>query len=151
MGNTCLWSTRDRQSLQSIGCLHQELHLSRQPEAPVGAQNDRTVRDVDCRRRLFVPTDRHKELQVEARCWCGERALLSARTVGGAIQRKDEQVVGVGDGGTSPTRCCAGGITARGVTVATADRAPVEGPREERRRIQSVEQRPGAPVLLGRD
>ncbi|MFA9444072.1 thymidine kinase [Egicoccus sp. AB-alg6-2] len=47
-------------------------------------------------RRLLELADRRQELQVEARCWCGERGTHNARTVGGAIQRQGEQVV-VGD------------------------------------------------------
>lgn len=47
-------------------------------------------------RRLLELADRRQELQVEARCWCGDRGTLNARTVGGVIQREGEQVV-VGD------------------------------------------------------
>ena len=47
-------------------------------------------------RRLVELADRREELQVEARCWCGERGLMNARTVDGVIQREGEQVV-VGD------------------------------------------------------
>jgi len=46
--------------------------------------------------RLLELADRRQELQVEARCWCGERGNLNARTVDGRIQREGEQVV-VGD------------------------------------------------------
>jgi thymidine kinase len=46
--------------------------------------------------RLLELADRRQELQVEARCWCGERGTLNARTVDGRIQREGEQVV-VGD------------------------------------------------------
>jgi thymidine kinase len=46
--------------------------------------------------RLLEVADRRQELQVEARCWCGERGTLNARTVDGVIQRRGEQVV-VGD------------------------------------------------------
>jgi thymidine kinase len=49
--------------------------------------------------RLLELADRRQELQVEARCWCGERGTLNARTVNGRIQREGEQVV-VGDLGT---------------------------------------------------
>jgi thymidine kinase len=49
-------------------------------------------------RRLLELADRRQELQVEARCWCGERGTLNARTVNGVIQRQGEQVV-VGDVG----------------------------------------------------
>jgi thymidine kinase len=47
-------------------------------------------------KRLLELADRRQELQVEARCWCGERGTLNARTVDGAIQRQGQQVV-VGD------------------------------------------------------
>jgi thymidine kinase len=47
-------------------------------------------------KRLLEVADRRQELQVEARCWCGERGTLNARTVDGAIQRQGQQVV-VGD------------------------------------------------------
>jgi len=46
--------------------------------------------------RLLELADRRQELQVEARCWCGERGTLNARTLDGRIQREGEQVV-VGD------------------------------------------------------
>lgn len=46
--------------------------------------------------RLLELADRRQELQVEARCWCGERGILNARTLDGRIQREGEQVV-VGD------------------------------------------------------
>jgi thymidine kinase len=49
-------------------------------------------------KRLLELADRRQELQVEARCWCGERGTLNARTVDGTIQRHGEQVV-VGDVG----------------------------------------------------
>lgn len=47
-------------------------------------------------KRLLELADRRSELQVEARCWCGDRGSLNARTVGGVIQREGEQVV-IGD------------------------------------------------------
>ncbi|MCC5946962.1 MAG: thymidine kinase [Nitriliruptoraceae bacterium] len=46
--------------------------------------------------RLLELADRRIELQVEARCWCGERGTTNARTVDGRIQREGAQVV-VGD------------------------------------------------------
>ncbi|MEX1162222.1 MAG: thymidine kinase [Nitriliruptor sp.] len=46
--------------------------------------------------RLLELADRRQELQVEARCWCGERGNFNARTIDGVIQRAGEQVV-VGD------------------------------------------------------
>ena len=49
-------------------------------------------------RRLLELADRRQELQVEARCWCGERGILNARTIDGVVQREGAQVV-VGDVG----------------------------------------------------
>ena len=47
-------------------------------------------------KRFLELADRRSELQVEARCWCGERGTLNARTIDGVIQRTGDQVV-VGD------------------------------------------------------
>ncbi len=59
----------------------------------------------DFRGRLFPGTarflelaDERQELQVEARCWCGERATQNARLVNGT-QVYDGEVVVVGDTG----------------------------------------------------
>lgn len=49
-------------------------------------------------KRLLELADRRQELQVEARCWCGQRGTMNARVVDGRIQREGEQVV-VGDVG----------------------------------------------------
>jgi thymidine kinase len=46
--------------------------------------------------RLVELADRVHTLQVEALCWCGERATHNARTIGGAMVTEGEQVV-VGD------------------------------------------------------
>lgn len=46
--------------------------------------------------RLVELADRIQALQVEALCWCGERATHNARTVGGIMTVEGEQVV-VGD------------------------------------------------------
>ncbi len=46
--------------------------------------------------RLVELADRVNTLQVEALCWCGERATHNARTVGGTMVTEGEQVV-VGD------------------------------------------------------
>ena len=46
--------------------------------------------------RLVELADRVNTLQVEALCWCGERATHNARTVGGSMVTEGEQVV-VGD------------------------------------------------------
>ncbi|MEE1926655.1 thymidine kinase [Streptomyces sp. TRM 70351] len=48
--------------------------------------------------RLIELADRVEVLQVEALCWCGERATHNARTVGGHMVVEGEQVV-VGDVG----------------------------------------------------
>jgi thymidine kinase len=50
--------------------------------------------------RLLELADRRRELQVEARCWCGARGTLNARTLDGRIQREGAQVV-VGDVATA--------------------------------------------------
>jgi thymidine kinase len=57
----------------------------------------------DFRGRLFAGSarflelaDQRQELQVEARCWCGERATQNARLVGGR-QVYDGEVIVVGD------------------------------------------------------
>ena len=46
--------------------------------------------------RLIELADRIQALQVEALCWCGQRATHNARTVGGVMVVEGEQVV-VGD------------------------------------------------------
>lgn len=52
--------------------------------------------------RLVELADRVQTLQVEALCWCGERATHNARTVDGSMVTEGEQVV-VGDTGSSET------------------------------------------------
>lgn len=47
-------------------------------------------------RRLVELADRVQTLQVEALCWCGERATHNARTVGGVMVVEGDQVL-VGD------------------------------------------------------
>ncbi|MDO5723930.1 MAG: thymidine kinase [Flaviflexus sp.] len=46
--------------------------------------------------RMMELADRMERLQVEALCWCGQRATHNARTVNGLMVRTGEQVV-VGD------------------------------------------------------
>jgi thymidine kinase len=48
--------------------------------------------------RFLELADERQELQVEARCWCGERATQNARVVNG-VQVFDGEVVVVGDTG----------------------------------------------------
>ncbi len=52
--------------------------------------------------RLVELADRVQTLQVEALCWCGERATHNARTIDGNMVTEGEQVV-VGDTGSSST------------------------------------------------
>jgi thymidine kinase len=75
--------------------------------------------------RLMELADRRETLQVEARCWCGERGSMNARTVGGVIQREGEQVV-VGDvaGGEVAYEVLCRRHHREGVTAALADRTP---------------------------
>jgi thymidine kinase len=53
-------------------------------------------------RRLLEMADVRSELQVEARCWCGERATHNARLVNG-IQVYDGEITVVGDTGGEAT------------------------------------------------
>lgn len=50
----------------------------------------------DGTRRLLEVADERVALQVEARCWCGNRATHNARVVNGVVTRQGETVV-VGD------------------------------------------------------
>jgi thymidine kinase len=78
-------------------------------------------------RRLMELADRREALQVEARCWCGERGAMNARTVDGEIQREGEQVVvGDIDGGEVAYEVLCRRHHRDGVTSVTADRAPNE-------------------------
>ena len=52
--------------------------------------------------RLVELADRVQTLQVEALCWCGERATHNARTIDGKMVTEGEQVV-VGDVSTNAT------------------------------------------------
>lgn len=78
--------------------------------------------------RLLELADHREELQLDARCWCGEVGTHNARTAGGEIVREGAQVV-VGDVDDS---IVAYEVLCRshhrdGVTRATADRDPAEG------------------------
>jgi thymidine kinase len=76
-------------------------------------------------RRLMELADRREALQVEARCWCGERGAMNARTVDGIIQREGEQVVvGDVDGGEVAYEVLCRRHHRDGVTSMMADRAP---------------------------
>jgi len=76
-------------------------------------------------KRLMELADRREALQVEARCWCGERGSMNARTVDGEIQREGEQVVvGDVDGGEVAYEVLCRRHHRDGVTSVTADRAP---------------------------
>ncbi len=75
--------------------------------------------------RLMELADRREALQVEARCWCGERGSMNARTVDGIIQREGEQVVvGDVDGGEAAYEVLCRRHHRDGVTSLMADRAP---------------------------
>ena len=79
--------------------------------------------------RLMELADRREALQVEARCWCGERGSMNARTVDGEIQREGEQVVvGDIDGGEIAYEVLCRRHHRDGVTSVTADRAPERAP-----------------------
>lgn len=90
-----------------------------------GLLTDFTSRLFPGSQRLLELADRRQELQVEARCWCGERGTMNARTVGGVIQRLGEQVV-VGDvdrGAVAYEVLCRPHFR-DGVTAGQADRCP---------------------------
>jgi thymidine kinase len=76
-------------------------------------------------KRLMELADRREELQVSARCWCGERGTMNARVVDGIIQREGEQVV-VGDvtGHEVAYEVLCRTHHREGVTAAIADRMP---------------------------
>ena len=75
--------------------------------------------------RLMELADRREALQVEARCWCGDRGAMNARTVDGVIQREGEQVVvGDVDGGEVAYEVLCRRHHREGVTSVMADRAP---------------------------
>lgn len=77
--------------------------------------------------RLLEIADVRQELQVQALCWCGQKATHNARTVDGQMVRHGEQVV-VGDVG-GPGSHVAYEVLCRvhyrqGVTRGAADRRP---------------------------
>ena len=75
--------------------------------------------------RLMELADRREALQVEARCWCGDRGAMNARTVGGIIQREGAQVVvGDIDGGEVAYEVLCRRHHREGVTSQNADRTP---------------------------
>jgi thymidine kinase len=74
--------------------------------------------------RLLELADRRQELQVEARCWCGDRGTLNARTVDGRIQREGQQVVvGDLDSGTVAYEVLCRRHHRAGITRALSDRS----------------------------
>jgi thymidine kinase len=82
-----------RQQIEQLAQVVDELDVDVQA---FGLLTDFTTTLFPGSQRLLELADRRQELQVEARCWCGERGNLNARTVDGRIQREGEQVV-VGD------------------------------------------------------
>jgi thymidine kinase len=75
--------------------------------------------------RLMELADRREALQVEARCWCGHRGSMNARTVDGVIQREGVQVVvGDIDGGEVAYEVLCRRHHREGITSANADRTP---------------------------
>jgi thymidine kinase len=81
--------------IEQLGCVADELDVE---VHAFGLLTDFTTSLFPGSKRLLELADRRQELQVEARCWCGERGALNARTVDGDIQREGAQVV-VGDVG----------------------------------------------------
>jgi thymidine kinase len=78
--------------------------------------------------RLMELADRREALQVEARCWCGERGAMNARTVDGEIQREGQQVVvGDIDGGEIAYEVLCRRHHREGITALLADRTPDSG------------------------
>jgi thymidine kinase len=75
--------------------------------------------------RLMELADRREALQVEARCWCGHRGSMNARTVNGVMQREGAQVVvGDIDGGEVAYEVLCRRHYREGVTSINADRTP---------------------------
>ena len=96
--------------------------------------------------RLMELADRQEALQVEARCWCGERGSMNARTVDGEIQREGEQVVvGDVDGGEITYEVLCRRHHRDGVTSVTADRAPERAPEHARDRASGRSLSEGLP------
>ena len=96
--------------------------------------------------RLMELADRREALQVEARCWCGERGSMNARTVDGEIQREGEQVVvGDIDGGEIAYEVLCRRHHRDGVTSVTADRAPERAPEHARDRASGRSLSEGLP------
>jgi thymidine kinase len=80
-------------------------------------------------RRLLEVADRRQELQVEARCWCGERGTMNARTRDGLIQRQGAQVVvGDVDHGEVAYEVLCRRHHRQGMTRSLADRTPDRAP-----------------------
>jgi thymidine kinase len=91
-----------------------------------GLLTDFTSRLFPGSQRLLELADRRQELQVAARCWCGERGSQNARTVDGVIQRMGAQVVvGDVDRGTVAYEVLCRRHFREGVTGGQADHQPV--------------------------
>jgi len=87
--------------------------------------------------RLMELADRREALQVEARCWCGDRGAMNARTVGGIIQREGAQVVvGDVDGGEVAYEVLCRRHHREGVTSGNADRTPDTADTSEARSLR---------------
>lgn len=80
-------------------------------------------------RRLLELADHREELQLVARCWCGDPGTHNARIVGGDIVRSGAQVVvgDVGDAEVSYEVLCRHHHRT-GATRANADRDPAHRP-----------------------
>jgi thymidine kinase len=86
--------------------------------------------------RLMELADRREALQVEARCWCGHRGSMNARTVDGVIQREGVQVVvGDIDGGEVAYEVLCRRHHREGITSVNADRTPDTADTAEARRL----------------
>lgn len=80
-------------------------------------------------RRLLELADHREELQLVARCWCGEQGTHNARTLDGEIVRDGAQVVvGDVDGDRVAYEVLCRRHHRDGTTRATADRDPTSPP-----------------------
>ena len=71
--------------------------MQQRPRNPYSSADiDRASHEREDDERMLELADQRNEMQVEARCWCGERANNNARLVNGRIVYEGETVV-VGD------------------------------------------------------